>query len=167
MHMCELEGVLMKENETENLNAMTDIYQWNGLLVHSSNTSLVMKYITISNSSLGGLYISSGNVKSGKGEFFNNNPFIEKYPSVRRNIICSESASLTISGLKGGNGVKDNSSLWILNDGCTLGGTAGERESPFFIRKLEDDSENENGSNVVVKFKGSLFMPCDLSFRFE
>ncbi|KAH7821524.1 uncharacterized protein MONOS_4436 [Monocercomonoides exilis] len=100
-----------------------------------------------------------------KGEFENNNPFIEKYPSVRRNIICSDSASLAISSLKGGDGLKDNSSLWILNDGCTLGGIAGERLSPFFIPKLEDVSVSENNRNVTVRFKGELFLPCDLSFR--
>ncbi|KAH7828832.1 uncharacterized protein MONOS_6163 [Monocercomonoides exilis] len=165
MHMCEIEGVLMKERENERINSFEDICQWNGSLVHSSNSSLVMKDVIISNSSLGGLSIFSGNVTIEKGEFMNNNPFIEIYPSLRRNIICSDSASLTISSLKGGDGVKDNSSLWILNDGCTLDGIAGERLSPFFIPRLEDVSVNENESNIFIQFKGYFFMPCDLSFR--
>eukprot|EP00770_Monocercomonoides_exilis_P008273 MONOS_8232.1-p1 / transcript=MONOS_8232.1 / gene=MONOS_8232 / organism=Monocercomonoides_exilis_PA203 / gene_product=unspecified product / transcript_product=unspecified product / location=Mono_scaffold00305:32-8370(-) / protein_length=2151 / sequence_SO=supercontig / SO=protein_coding / is_pseudo=false len=64
-----------------------------------------------------------------------------------------------------GDGLKDNSSLWILNDGCTLGGIAGERPSSFFIPRLEEVSVNESGSKIFVQFKGSLFVPCDLSFR--
>ncbi|KAH7828430.1 uncharacterized protein MONOS_4587 [Monocercomonoides exilis] len=165
INMCEIEGVLVKESENERTNSFEDICQWNGSLVHSSNSSLVMKYVTISNSSTGGLSVSAGNVKIEKGEFFDNNPFMEKYPSLRRNIICSDLASLTISSLKGGDGLMPNSSLWILNDGCTLGGIAAERSSPFFIPKLEEVSVNENGSNIFIKFKGSLFVPCDLSFR--
>ncbi|KAH7828420.1 uncharacterized protein MONOS_4577 [Monocercomonoides exilis] len=165
MDSCRFFGMLAKESETGNMNTITDICQWNGSLVHSLNSSLVMKDVIISKSSSGGLSISSGNVTIEKGEFLNNNPFIEKYPSVRRNIVCSDFASLTISSLKGGDGLMPNSSLWILNDGCTLGGIAGERSSPFFIPKLEDVSVNGNGSNFLIKFKGSLFVPCDLSFR--
>ncbi|KAH7822227.1 uncharacterized protein MONOS_11673 [Monocercomonoides exilis] len=165
MHMCEFEGVQIKEIEKERNNNNEEICEWNGSLVHSANSSLVMKDVIILNSSSGGLSISSGDVTMEKGEFMNNNPHIEKYPSLRRNIICSGPSSLTISSLKGGDGVKDNSSLWILNDGCTLGGIAGERSSPFFIPKLEDVSVNENGRDIVLKFKGSLFVPCDLSFR--
>ncbi|KAH7826290.1 uncharacterized protein MONOS_9988 [Monocercomonoides exilis] len=165
MDLCRFVGVLMKESKTENMNAITDICQWSGSLVHSTNSTIMMKYVTISNASSGGLSVSAGNVTIEKGEFLNNNPFIEKYPSLRRNIICSESASLTISSLKGGDGVFPNLSLWILDDGCTLGGMTAERSSPFFISKLEEVSISENDRDVVVKFEGSLFVPCDLSFR--
>ncbi|KAH7832757.1 uncharacterized protein MONOS_5614 [Monocercomonoides exilis] len=165
MQMYQFEGILSNENENERNSDFEEICKWNGSLVHSANSSLMMKYVTIMNASQGGLSVSAGDVTIEKGEFMNNNPFIEKYPSLRRNIICSDSASLTISSLKGGDGLMPNSSLWILNDGCDLRGIAGERSSPFFIPILKDVSMNENGSNVVVKFKGSLLLPCDLSFR--
>ncbi|KAH7829058.1 uncharacterized protein MONOS_12293 [Monocercomonoides exilis] len=165
MNSCQFIGLLVKESENERYNAFEEICKWNGSLVHSSKTSLVMKYVTIMNASSGGLSVSTSNVTIEKGEFMNNNPSIQKYPSLRRNIICSNSSSLTISSLKGGDGVIPNSSLWILNDRCTLGGIAGERPSPFFIPKLEEASFIENGRNIVVKFKGELFLPCDLSFR--
>ncbi|KAH7826747.1 uncharacterized protein MONOS_4133 [Monocercomonoides exilis] len=165
MDLCRFIGVLEKEKESDRINSFEEICEWNGSLVHSANTSLMMKDVIISNSSSGGLSISAGNVTIEKGEFFNNNPFVQKYPSLRRNIICSDSASLTISNFKGGDGVKDNSSLWILNDGCTRGGIAGERSSSFFIPKLEEASLIENGNNISIKFKGALLLPCDLSFR--
>ncbi|KAH7814974.1 uncharacterized protein MONOS_18362 [Monocercomonoides exilis] len=132
MHMCEFEGVQIKEIEKERNNNYEEICEWNGSLVHSANSSLVMKDVIILNSSSGGLSLSSGDVTIEKGE---------------------------------GDGQEKNSSLWILNDGCTLEGLAGERSSPFFIPKLEDVSVNENGSHIVVKFEGSLFVPCDLSFK--
>ncbi|KAH7832738.1 uncharacterized protein MONOS_11954 [Monocercomonoides exilis] len=165
MDLCQFIGVKTKESENKRNRDFEEICKWNGSLVHSANSSLMMKYVTIMNASSGGLSVSAGDVTIEKGEFLNNNPFIDIYPSLHRNIICSDSASLTISSLKGGDGVMPNSSLWILDDGCDLRGIAGERASPFFIPRLEDVSVNENGSNVVVKFKGSLFVPCDLSFR--
>ncbi|KAH7832613.1 uncharacterized protein MONOS_11537 [Monocercomonoides exilis] len=165
MDSCQFIGVQTKESVNKRNRDFEEICKWNGSLVHSANSSLVMKDVIISDASSGGLSVSAGDVTIEKGEFLNNNPFIEKYPSLHRNIICSDSASLTITSLKGGDGVMPNSSLWILNDGCDLRGIAGERSSPFFIPRLEDVSVNENGSNVVVKFRGSLLLPCDLSFR--
>eukprot|EP00770_Monocercomonoides_exilis_P005721 MONOS_5693.1-p1 / transcript=MONOS_5693.1 / gene=MONOS_5693 / organism=Monocercomonoides_exilis_PA203 / gene_product=unspecified product / transcript_product=unspecified product / location=Mono_scaffold00169:18634-27765(-) / protein_length=3043 / sequence_SO=supercontig / SO=protein_coding / is_pseudo=false len=165
LNMCEFEGLLTSKALLEHENDMKEICEWNGSVVHSTNSTMVMKYTTISNASSGGFSVSAGDVTIEKGEFLNNNPFIEKYPSLRRNIICSDSASLTISSLKGGDGLMPNSSFWILNDGCTLGGIAGERPSSFFIPRLEEVSVNESGSKIFIQFKGSLFVPCDLSFR--
>ncbi|KAH7823139.1 uncharacterized protein MONOS_16174 [Monocercomonoides exilis] len=165
MNLCQFSGMVAKESKNDNMNTITDICEWNGSLVHLSNTSLMTKDVSILNASSGGMSLSSGNVTIEKGEFFDNNPFIEKYPSLRRNIICSDSASLTISSLKGGDGVMPNSSLWILNDGCTLGGIAGERASPFFIPVLESVETREKGEEREVMFKGKLLLPCNLSFR--
>ncbi|KAH7832144.1 uncharacterized protein MONOS_12087 [Monocercomonoides exilis] len=165
MDSCRFFGMLAKECETENMNTIADVCQWNGSLIHAENSNLHTKEIMIQNSSKGGLSIKGGKAAVEMGMLANNNPFIEKYPSLRRNIICSDSSSLNISSLKGGDGVINNSSLWILNDGCILGGIAAESPSPFFIPRLEDVSVNENGSHIVVKFKGSLLLPCDLSFR--
>ncbi|KAH7819320.1 uncharacterized protein MONOS_9722 [Monocercomonoides exilis] len=174
IEMCDVSGGvdradeernLEKTNEKEEKEGRERICKWNGSIVGVEKSRVMMKDTRIRESGKGGLSVSGGSVTIEKGEFENNNPFIEKYPSVRRNILCSDSASLTISSLKGGDGQEKNTSLWILNDGCTLGEIAGERSSPFFIPKLEDVSVNENDSNVVVKFKGTLFVPCDLSFR--
>ncbi|KAH7823113.1 uncharacterized protein MONOS_17615 [Monocercomonoides exilis] len=167
MNLCQFSGMVAKESESGNDNAFEEICEWNGSLVHSENSDLQMVEIKIENSSKGGISIKGGKTVIEMGMLANNNPFVEKYPSLRQNIICSDSASLTISSLKGGDGLKDNSSLWILNDGCTLGGIAGERSSPLFIPRLEEVSVNESGSNIELKFKGSLLLPCDLSFRLE
>ncbi|KAH7827007.1 uncharacterized protein MONOS_4819 [Monocercomonoides exilis] len=161
---CIFDGMTKERNE-KNLNIEEEICRWEGSLVDIVKSSVFMKDIIFSNSAEGGITMSGGNVIIEAGNLSSNNPFIEKYPSLRRNIICSESASLSISSLKGGDGLMPNSSLWILNDGCILEGIIGERPSPFFIPKLEEASLIDNGNNVSIKFKGSLFVPCDLSFR--
>ncbi|KAH7820675.1 uncharacterized protein MONOS_2123 [Monocercomonoides exilis] len=163
---CSFSGVLTNQQEFGNDIAADGICKWNGSLVHMENSNLQSNEIMIENSSKGGISIKGGGIFIEMGMLANNNPFIEKYPSLRRNIICSDSASITILSLKGGDGVLPNTSLWILNDGCTLDGIAGERESPFFIPKLESalvvGSEAEEYNKI--RFKGSLFLPCGLSF---
>ncbi|KAH7815310.1 uncharacterized protein MONOS_4506 [Monocercomonoides exilis] len=160
---CVFEGNLVSGTERNEIS--DEVCKWNGSVVDLSMSEAVVRDTTICNSSKGGMSVSGGTIIIKDGRFENNNPSIEKYPSARRNIICSDSASLTISSLKGGDGVKDNSSLWILNEGCNFEGIISERSSPFFIPVLENVSVNENGSNIFIKFKGYLFIPCDLSFR--
>ncbi|KAH7825976.1 uncharacterized protein MONOS_4548 [Monocercomonoides exilis] len=164
MDSCRFVGILSKESESERKNTFDEICEWNGSLVHSTNSSLMMKDVTILNASSGGLSISSGNVKIEAGNFSNNNPLNTKYPSLRRNIICSDSASLSISSLKGGDGVFPDISMWILNDGCLFEGIVSERASSFFIPVLEGVETKEEGAEVEVMLKGKLLLPCNLSF---
>ncbi|KAH7826060.1 uncharacterized protein MONOS_4187 [Monocercomonoides exilis] len=164
MHICEFEGLLAKESKNERNNAFKEICEWNGSLVHLENSNTQAKEIRMENSSKGGISIKGGKAVIEMGMITNNNPFIEKYPSLRRNIICSDSASLTISSLKGGDGVKDDSSMWMLNNECLIEGIVSERASSFFIPVLESVETREKGEEVEVVFKGKLLLPCNLSF---
>ncbi|KAH7818123.1 uncharacterized protein MONOS_7608p2 [Monocercomonoides exilis] len=108
--------------------------------------------------------MSGGEMTVNDGRFENNNPFIEKYPSLRRNIICSNSGALKVMSLKGGDGVLPNSSFWMLNEGCSFEGIASERDSSFFIPVLESVEAKEETDRMKLKFKGMLLVPCNLSF---
>ncbi|KAH7815695.1 uncharacterized protein MONOS_119 [Monocercomonoides exilis] len=164
MDSCVFDGSEKERNE-QYLNSGEELCRWGGSVVDVVKSSVMMKDTTISNSPEGGITISGGNVIIEKGEFLDNNPFIEKYPSLHRNIICSDSGILNVLSLKGGDGLKDNSSLWILNEGCTLGGIASERDSSFFIPVLESVSSEEDEGEIKLTFTGSLLLPCNLSFE--
>ncbi|KAH7821118.1 uncharacterized protein MONOS_13548 [Monocercomonoides exilis] len=160
--LCVFEGSIVSGTEG---NEITDeVCKWNGSVVDLSMSEAVVRDTTICNSSKGGMSVSGGTIIIKDGRFENNNPSIENYPSVRRNIICSNSASLTISSLKGGDGVLPNTSLWILNEGCNFEGIISERASPFFIPVLESVEAKEVGEEVEIVFKGKELLPCDLSF---
>ncbi|KAH7816610.1 uncharacterized protein MONOS_18204 [Monocercomonoides exilis] len=159
MHMCEFVGRQEMTNSKEN------VCKWNGSLIHLSHAAALMKDVTISNSSSGGLSLEASNMTIEKGEFYENSPLISKYPSLRRNIFCFNSASITIISLKGGDGLKDNTSLWITSEDCSMEGIAQERLSSFFIPQLESATLDESESEAKIKFVGSLFLPCDLSFK--
>ncbi|KAH7816059.1 uncharacterized protein MONOS_2568 [Monocercomonoides exilis] len=162
MESCVFEGNLVSGAEENEIS--DEVCKWNGSVVDFSKSSVMMKDTTICNSSKGGMTVNGGTMNIKDGRFENNNPLIAKYPSLCRNIICSVSASLMISSLKGGDGVKDNSSMWILNDKCLFEGIISERASSFFIPELESVEAKEVEEEVEIAFKGKLLLPCNLSF---
>ncbi|KAH7815185.1 uncharacterized protein MONOS_8755 [Monocercomonoides exilis] len=166
---CVLSGFTSNE-ELESANTIyEELCKWNGSVVDFGNTSAHVRYTTIGNASSGGMTIYGGNTTIQKGEFTGNGASITEYRSARRNIACSGNGTLNVVSLKGGDGVKDNTSLWILDGGCALSGIAGERESPFFLPTLDSVAvEEEAGGGkekAMLTFKGTLLLPCNLLFR--
>ncbi|KAH7826189.1 uncharacterized protein MONOS_1025 [Monocercomonoides exilis] len=142
-----------------------DACEWDGSIVHFENSSVIVKDTSIKNAKDGGVSISGGDVSVEKGEFLNNNPGISKFPSVRRNIICSDEGLVKIESLKGGDGQEKYSSLWFLNEGCKVGGIASERISTLFIPILKEVKSEKKGSVAELRFIGNVLIPCELSFK--
>ncbi|KAH7815693.1 uncharacterized protein MONOS_121 [Monocercomonoides exilis] len=162
---CIFEGNKNSEVLDNSVCNTNELCSWNGSLADVQNSTSTMKDTTIANSSIGGMSVFGGSMMIEDGKFINNNPKIENYQSIRRNIVCAGSGLLKVASVKGEDGVKEGSSLWILNEGCTLKGIAEERESAFFIPQLERVESEENGGETTLKFLGSLLVPCNLSFR--
>ncbi|KAH7825878.1 uncharacterized protein MONOS_3094 [Monocercomonoides exilis] len=163
MDSCVFDGSSKERNE-KNLNEVEEMCKWEGSLVDVLKSSIIMKDTTISNSPDGGITMNGGNVTIEMGLFESNNPSIERYPSMRRNIICTDSGTLNVMSLKGGDRWKDNTSLWMLNEGCNFEGIISERESSFFIPVLESVEAKEETDKIKLIFKGLLLVPCNLSF---
>ncbi|KAH7822769.1 uncharacterized protein MONOS_3388 [Monocercomonoides exilis] len=177
--MCVFEGAptgtAASANGNRNRNSADSICSWNASLVHLCNTTAAISDLTVANASDGALSVSGGTVRMDDAKFVGNSPSARSspsassYPSARRNIACSDGASLTLASVKGGDGAKDNTSLWILDSGCTLAGIPRHRLSPFFIPTLhsahEAGNEAEATSEVTIRFQGELLLPCNLSFR--
>eukprot|EP00770_Monocercomonoides_exilis_P009868 MONOS_9821.1-p1 / transcript=MONOS_9821.1 / gene=MONOS_9821 / organism=Monocercomonoides_exilis_PA203 / gene_product=unspecified product / transcript_product=unspecified product / location=Mono_scaffold00420:4487-8983(-) / protein_length=1498 / sequence_SO=supercontig / SO=protein_coding / is_pseudo=false len=162
---CVFDGWEESIVEAKNDGEIDEICKWNGSLVDVTNCQATIKETSIANSSVGGITLFYGNLTIEKGEFLNNNKSISAYKSARRNIICSEDGTLNIVSLKGGDGLKDNSSLWILQDKCSLEGIAAERSSPFFIPILESVKVDDLGAETKLTLNGILLMPCNLFVR--
>ncbi|KAH7830269.1 uncharacterized protein MONOS_11790 [Monocercomonoides exilis] len=163
MDSCIFDGSSNERNE-QNINEEEEMCRWEGSLVDVVKSSVMMKDATISNSPGGGITMSGGNVNVEAGNFSRNNPSIEGYPSLRRNIICSDSGTLNVMSLKGGDGVLANTPIWMLNKGCSFEGIVSERASPFFIPVLESVEAKEETDRMKLTFKGMLLVPCNLSF---
>ncbi|KAH7820464.1 uncharacterized protein MONOS_8745 [Monocercomonoides exilis] len=162
---CVFDGAASTHELRDNEESFEELCQWNGSMIDLQNCSGLMKDSTLANSENGGLSLSGGSVKIYDGKFENNNPSIANYESIRRNILCGDSAKLKVTSLKGGDGAKDNTSLWILEEGCTLEGIAKERASALFIPRMESVSSEKSGEKVNLVFRGSILLPCNLSFK--
>ncbi|KAH7819571.1 uncharacterized protein MONOS_14087 [Monocercomonoides exilis] len=163
MDSCIFDGSSKGRNE-QNLNVDEDICRWDGSVVDVVKSSVMMKDTIILYSPEGGIAMSGGELTVYDGRFENNNPSIEGYPSLRRNIICSDSGTLNVVSLKGGDGVLPNTSLWMLNEGCNFEGIVSERLSSFFIPVLESVEAKEEANRMKLTFKGMLLVPCNMSF---
>ncbi|KAH7830052.1 uncharacterized protein MONOS_9073 [Monocercomonoides exilis] len=164
---CAFDGETDPQQLRSNTDSFKDLCKWNGSMIDLFNCSGRIIDTSVSNSSKGGLSVSDGNISIQFGLFSNNSPNAVGYPSMRNNIVCSDHALLNIQSLKGGDGLKENSSLWILNLGCNLSGIASERASPFFIPKLTSVKSYQQGNNLAINLAGSLLLPCDLSLQVD
>ncbi|KAH7832642.1 uncharacterized protein MONOS_9802 [Monocercomonoides exilis] len=166
IEICVFDGKKEDEIINEGNKIKEGLCKWNGSLVDIEKSKVEMRETIIMKSKGGGLWVSGGGMKIENSKFENNNPEIEGYPSTRRNVICEGSGELNVVSVKGGDGWKDNSSLWILDEGCKLKGIASERGSSFFIPILEEvkNSTQLNG-NLDLIILGKLLLPCDLSVK--
>ncbi|KAH7827014.1 putative Protein tyrosine and serine/threonine kinase [Monocercomonoides exilis] len=166
VEICVFDGEKEADAVNEEQERVEKLCKWNGSLVDIERSNVEMKETTIRNSKAGGLWASGGSLMIEKGEFENNNPEIEGYPSARRNVICAGNGGLNVVCLKGGDGLKDNSSLWMLNDGCSFEGIAGERLSSFFIPVLEEvKNTTQPTGEMELIIHGKLLLPCNLSVK--
>ncbi|KAH7831407.1 uncharacterized protein MONOS_9415 [Monocercomonoides exilis] len=163
MDSCIFDGSSKERNEKQ-LNIEEEMCRWDGSLVDVVRSSVMMKDTTISNTPEGGITMSGGALTIIDGRFENNNPTIEGYPSLRRNIICSDAGTLNVRSLKGGDGWERNTSLWMLNDGCSFGGIVSESDSSLFIPVLDSVEAKGESDRMKLIFKGLLLVPCNLSF---
>eukprot|EP00770_Monocercomonoides_exilis_P014656 MONOS_14602.1-p1 / transcript=MONOS_14602.1 / gene=MONOS_14602 / organism=Monocercomonoides_exilis_PA203 / gene_product=unspecified product / transcript_product=unspecified product / location=Mono_scaffold01033:14636-16768(+) / protein_length=710 / sequence_SO=supercontig / SO=protein_coding / is_pseudo=false len=162
---CLIDGRYERNKANSNERDKNYACYWNESLISIANCSAEIKDSSFSNSIKGGLTVLGSNVTMIDGKFENNNPQILLYPSIRRNIFCSRNGVLNIESLKGGDGLLHNSSLWILNEGCELLGMPSERQSPFFIPTLEKVESERIEEEISFIMKGTLLLPCNLSFQ--
>ncbi|KAH7832150.1 uncharacterized protein MONOS_11695 [Monocercomonoides exilis] len=169
VEICVFDGE-KEEKEAEAVNGEQErvekLCKWSGSLIDIENSNVEMKETTIRNSKVGGLWVSGGSVKIENSKFEDNNPSIEGYGSARRNVICTGNCELSVASVKGGNGVLPNTSLWILDEGCQLGGIASERGSSYFIPVLEEVKNTTQASGSMdLSIRGKLLLPCNLSLK--
>ncbi|KAH7818139.1 uncharacterized protein MONOS_3938 [Monocercomonoides exilis] len=169
---CVFDGSVKERNE-KNLNVEEEMCRREGSLVDVVKSFVMMKDTTISNSPEGGISMSGGNVNIEMGLFENNNPSIEGYPSLRRNIICSDSGTLNVKKRE----VEGSATKYLISN-CgdeievsvhVLFGNAESPSStqPFILKNTSisppNDNEriskggNKNNNGNLNMFEWSLF----------
>jgi hypothetical protein len=123
-------------NENVDSSAQNDeLCEWNGSLVDLNECTGRMEDVKIMKSSKGGMKINGGEIVIIQSQFEENNPKYEKYPSLRRNLICEAGGRVMIESLKGGDGIQNGTSLWLLPGSSSecefIDGITKDRKSLF------------------------------------
>jgi hypothetical protein len=84
--------------------------------------------------------------------------------TISKGAISKRKGRIEMKSLKGEDGVLPNSSLWIHSStDCLFSGITKERKSLFFIPTLDKVENKTEGSDYILSFTGTLFIPCNLS----
>ncbi|KAH7822499.1 uncharacterized protein MONOS_14546 [Monocercomonoides exilis] len=156
--------VTIEPDASEAQDGQESVCEWSASLIHCQSTTAVLKDTTISGAQLGALSAAAGSIRVDRCEFANNSPAIPNYPSARRNIICSDSCTLTIPSLWPGDPFLPASSLWLLNRGCTLHGIPAHHPSPLFVPVFHSAQPKHTPDTMDLTFSGLHLAPCNLSF---
>ncbi|KAK2948051.1 hypothetical protein BLNAU_16998 [Blattamonas nauphoetae] len=126
-----------------------------------------IKHTDLTHLSQGAVNMEGGSLEIESCAFHDNTPASSDFPSLRRNIHCSEGGKIAIESLNGGDGSKDSPSAWISTDNCTLNSTVVDSAKSFFIPTLNKNEtivKDENDS-FDVRIVGESMIPCGLGLE--
>ncbi|KAK2945715.1 hypothetical protein BLNAU_19385 [Blattamonas nauphoetae] len=162
--------VVMKEgsftSKSEGSTLEGGLCEWETGVIQLIDTETIVKSTVFSHLHQGAVNMKSGNFTLHSSSFESNTPHSSSFPSVRRNIRCSEGGEIEIGSLSAGDGTKDHPSAWISHENCLLSGDDVNITSPFFIPSLNTSSSkatfDKKSSTHTFDLIGSTFIPCGL-----
>ncbi|KAK2950696.1 hypothetical protein BLNAU_14367 [Blattamonas nauphoetae] len=164
METCSLTGLSSSPTSNElAMNAGLCLWESGVLKLVSSKTKIKQTYLT--HLSQGAINVKGGNLKIEGGIFHNNNPHSSSFPSLRRNILCSEGGEIEIGSLSGGDGKADHPHLWLSSSDCLVSGEDVNVDAPFFIPTLSSSSTsklNKKEKAFSLTIHGITLIPCSL-----
>ncbi|KAK2956321.1 hypothetical protein BLNAU_8688 [Blattamonas nauphoetae] len=143
-----------------------DVCEWTDSLIRVVNTTSIFENVKVSHVGSGGIWMDGGSMKVEASTFHDNFVSNSSFPSVRRNIHCSNGV-LNIESLSGGDGQLPGMSGWIsVGDGCHFSSSVVDIRSPLFIPSLNRSkstiSRNSKTKTFTAALVGSLLIPCGL-----
>ncbi|KAH7829998.1 uncharacterized protein MONOS_465 [Monocercomonoides exilis] len=172
MEYCLFDGYIEDEKNRgrryNNKESLNGICSWD-----ESSISFISSNVLISNASftnlLNGALSFEHSVVTLKDISLENNTgsvIDESYPSIRRNVICSNDGFIDFESIKEGDGIQ-GTSLWISNNNCSIGGKALTDVSSYHFVPILSKVEKGTSSDkkTPITFEGSLLLPCNLSFE--
>ncbi|KAK2948633.1 hypothetical protein BLNAU_16452 [Blattamonas nauphoetae] len=165
IEMCSLVGSKGNQ-EKSNIDSSTALCEWDTGIIKLEDATTTITSTHMRQLSQGAINMKGGNLNIQGSIFSVNTPTDSfSFPSLRRNIRCSEGGLLEIGSLTGGDGKADNPHLWLSNKDCVLSGEDVNPNAPFFIPTLSSSSTstlNKTSQAFDLVMKGSTLIPCSL-----
>ncbi|KAK2958304.1 hypothetical protein BLNAU_6791 [Blattamonas nauphoetae] len=140
-----------------------------GGFVQLVNTTASIHSSEFSHFSQGALSTSNSTTTIISSTFENNVGGNSSFPSLRRNIHCSE-GKIIISSVNGGDGSHDQPSAWITqSEDCQFESSLITSEAVYFIPTLDTETSktsfNKKAGLFSIVVGGSLLIPCGLKME--
>ncbi|KAK2948802.1 hypothetical protein BLNAU_16252 [Blattamonas nauphoetae] len=166
LETCTLVGLSSSHTRNE-IDTHAGLCLWeSGILNLVNATTTIIKQTDLTHLSQGAINMKGGNLTIRTSSFEANNPRLSNFPSLRRNIRCSEEGAIEIGSLSGGDGSSDtHPHLWLSHEDCVLSGEDVNANAPFFIPTLSSSSTsklNSKKTGFEVSMNGTTLIPCSL-----
>ncbi|KAK2954053.1 hypothetical protein BLNAU_11016 [Blattamonas nauphoetae] len=152
-------------NRAEGSTVEGGLCEWATGVIQVIETETVVKSTVFSHLHQGAINMKGGNLSVELSAFHNNTPNSSSFPSVRRNIRCSDEGEIEIGSLSAGDGM-ETASTWISSSDCLLIAKDAISRSPFFVPTLNTISSkatyDKKSSTHSFYLAGSTFIPCGL-----
>ncbi|KAK2944482.1 hypothetical protein BLNAU_20579 [Blattamonas nauphoetae] len=142
-----------------------EICSWTSGIVQLDNCTTSISDMKLTHLSFGAINMRNGSLEVVTSSFHANSPNLPSYPSLRRNIHCSDGGHIEIGSLTGGDGVGDKMG-WFSRSDCTLSGDGVNIETAFFAPTLNTDASQTTFTKKTGTFEieivGTVLIPCGL-----
>ncbi|KAK2954928.1 hypothetical protein BLNAU_10067 [Blattamonas nauphoetae] len=141
-----------------------DVCWWESGIIQTENCTTTLDTMKLSHLSQGAVRMKNGSLTIETSSFHDNTPLSSSFPSLRRNIVCSDGGTIEVGSLSGGDGHLAGSSTWIQIDDCAVTSTVVNPKASFFIPTLNENetSVGKKTNSFEVKIVGEQMVGCGL-----
>ncbi|KAK2963430.1 hypothetical protein BLNAU_1472 [Blattamonas nauphoetae] len=139
--------------------------RWEHGAIQLRNCSTEISNSKLTHLSQGAIQMSHGHLSIDLCSFHDNSPNHADFPSLRRNVRCSEGGVVEVGSLAGCDGF-EGSPGWFWMDDCSLAGSGLLQESALFVPSLSSQSTamlEKKSKRFEISIVGTTLIPCGLS----
>ncbi|KAK2950579.1 hypothetical protein BLNAU_14471 [Blattamonas nauphoetae] len=152
---------------TRNEDEEESLCTWSTALISINDTNTKIESTIFLHVVQGALSLNNSVLTVTDSSFVRNGRIDAAFPSVHRNILCSQS-EVRLESLSSGDG-KDSNSLWILgSEGCVVKKESVAVETPLFVATLDSSKTtctSTKNKTLELSVVGSEFIPCGLKLE--
>ncbi|KAK2947055.1 hypothetical protein BLNAU_18057 [Blattamonas nauphoetae] len=165
LNTCQFSG--STKSTSEQNEEASHLCTWMDSSITLTNCSSAFHSVKMKHLPIGAVSMVGGELTLTGCIFLNNSPSITDFPSLRRNVFCSD-GKVSIEAVGGGDG---NSSPhhWISTNNCSVEKENSILPTPFFIPTLSSTQStskfDRKAKAYEIVLKGESFIPCGLSLE--
>ncbi|KAK2944985.1 hypothetical protein BLNAU_20103 [Blattamonas nauphoetae] len=154
-----------KSTPSSNDELSEELCSWTSGIVQLDDCNTSISDTKLNHLSFGAINMN-GSLEVVTSSFHANSPTLSSFPSLSRNIHCSNGGDIEIGSLSGGDGTPTSPSPWISQNDCSLEGLESIYSTPLFVPTLNTNESKTKFAKKTETFEveivGTILIPCGL-----